>query len=66
MPGRSRWSGILAAVAGYVEDHVLAAASAAYLNGLAGELAERENGAISMTAGDTARQIKNAVLEVTA
>ena len=57
-------SGILAALLGYVSDYVTAAASAAYLNGRAGELAERENGAISMTAGDTARQVKNAVREL--
>lgn len=58
-------SGILAALLGYVSDPTVATATASYLNGRAGELAEKENGAISMTAGDTARQVKNAVRELT-
>ncbi|MBR2907858.1 MAG: NAD(P)H-hydrate dehydratase [Clostridia bacterium] len=57
-------SGILAALLGYVSDPLSAVASAAYLNGRAGELAEAENGTIPMTAGDTARKVKNAVTEV--
>lgn len=56
-------SGVLAALLGYVSDPLLATASAAYLCGCAGEIAEKENGAISMTAGDTARHIRDAVLE---
>lgn len=59
-------SGVLAAVAGYNGDRPLrAAATAAYIAGLAGELAERESGAISMTAGDTARKIGAAVRMLT-
>lgn len=57
-------SGILGALCGYADDPLRIAASAAYLNGLAGELAEEENGAISMTAGDTARKVKDAVKTV--
>ena len=59
-------SGVLAAVAGYNGDRPLfAAATAAYVAGLAGELAERETGAISMTAGDTARKIPEAIRMLT-
>ncbi len=57
-------SGVTAALLGYVSDPLSAVAAAAYLNGRAGELAEAENGAIPMTAGDTARKVKNAVTEV--
>ena len=39
-----------------------AAAGAAYINGLAGELAEKEQHAATMTAGDTAAKVKEAIL----
>lgn len=58
-------SGILAAVCGYNKNTVLAAYGAAYVNGLAGELAQEENGAVSMTAGDTVRHIPEAVRKIT-
>ena len=46
-------SGILAAAAAVAEP-LEAAAAAAYINGKAGELAQRHSGSVSMTAGDTA------------
>ena len=46
-------SGILAAAAAVAEP-LEAAAAAAYINGKAGELAQRRSGSVSMTAGDTA------------
>lgn len=56
-------SGILAALCGYSsEDPAFTAAAAAFLNGYAGELAEGESNAIAMTAGDTARKVKDAVV----
>ncbi len=55
-------SGIMAACcAACPEDLVLAASAAAYVNGLAGELAEKDHGAISMTASDTAAKVEEAV-----
>ena len=50
-------SGILAALAGWMEDAFSAALSAAYINGKAGELAEAEMNPVSMVAGDTVRHI---------
>ena len=55
-------SGILAAMCGYCGDRLLAAAAAAFVNGYAGELAEQESNAIAMTAGDTARKVKDAIV----
>lgn len=58
-------SGILAALCGAGgADLLLTVAAAAYINGCAGELAERESCAVSMTAGDTARAVKQAVTEL--
>ena len=58
-------SGILAAVLAYNEnDLLLATAAAAYINGVAGEIAEKENGQISMVASDTARHVKDAVRNI--
>ena len=58
-------SGIISAVCAYNQDNLLlAVAGAAFVNGLAGELAENENGAISMVASDTANMIKNAINEI--
>lgn len=55
-------SGIVAALCAYNNDKLLeAVATAAYVNGLAGELAEAESNPISMTAGDTARHITAAI-----
>lgn len=46
-------SGILSAVCGYIGDLPLAVAAGAYINGKAGEAAQRKSNSISMTAGDT-------------
>ncbi len=59
-------SGIMAAVCGYGGENVtLSAAAAAYINGFAGELAQKENGAVSMVAGDTAGHVADAVKIIT-
>ncbi|MCR4586028.1 MAG: NAD(P)H-hydrate dehydratase [Lachnospiraceae bacterium] len=50
-------SGILAAVCAYSEDMLMAVAAAAYINGSAGEKAQKDKGSISMTAGDTVANI---------
>lgn len=54
-------SGVIAALCGYNTDLLQATATAAYINGVAGELAEQQSNSISMTAGDTARHITTAV-----
>ncbi len=57
-------SGILAAVCAFNEDKILkAVAAGAYINGRAGELAQKEVGAISMLAGDTVCKIPEAIKE---
>jgi len=43
----------------------LAVASSAFINGLAGEIAEKKMGSVSMTAGDTVSSIPEAILEIT-
>lgn len=59
-------SGILAAVCGYNGDQLLRAVCAgAWINGTAGELAEEEMGAVSMTAGDTVRKIPEVIKNLT-
>ncbi|MBQ6262101.1 MAG: NAD(P)H-hydrate dehydratase [Clostridia bacterium] len=50
-------SGIASAVCSYTEDLTLAAAAAAYVNGKAGEAAQRKNGSVSMIASDTVASI---------
>ena len=57
-------SGILAAVLGYAADPLLGTAAAAWINGKAGEAAQRKYGSISMVAGDTVASIPEAVLSV--
>lgn len=59
-------SGIVAAVCAREDrgDILTAAAAAAYLNGLAGEIAMRRYGDVSMLAGDTASAIPEAVAEI--
>ena len=54
-------SGILAAVLGCTDDLLSGAAAAAWINGAAGELAQRRNGSVSMTAGDTAACVPEVV-----
>ena len=55
-------TGILSALVSYIDDTLMAVTSGAYINGLAGELAERQKGQISMIASDTVSNIHNAVL----
>ena len=57
-------SGVLAAVCGFNRDPLTAAASAAWITGRAGELAEAEVGAVSMVAGDTIKKLPAAILEL--
>ena len=54
-------SGILAAVCAGNAPLSRAAAAGAWINGRAGEMAEAENGPVSMTAGDTVRAIAGAI-----
>lgn len=54
-------SGILAAISAYVADPLEAAALAAYINGLAGELAESKFNPVSMIASDTVAAIPEAI-----
>lgn len=58
-------SGILAAICGSCADPLLAASAAAYVNGMAGELAEKKYGSISMTASDTAGYVAEAIKSIT-
>lgn len=59
-------SGILAGLLGYLELTPKSAACGAYLAGLAGELAERDLGSVSMLASDTVAHISAAVSMVAA
>ena len=59
-------SGILSATAAVCSDPLEAAASAAWVNGRAGELAEAESGAVSMIASDTVKKIAEAVKQLAA
>ena len=54
-------SGIITGLLGYIENEYDATVAAAYLNGLAGELAAKEMGEISMTSSDTVRHIPEAI-----
>ena len=57
-------SGILAAVCAANDNLLLAAAAGAYVNGLAGEIAEEKVGSVSMLAGDTVSAISQAIREI--
>ena len=59
-------SGILAAVCAGEGSLPFLAAAGAWINGRAGEAAEAEMGAVSMTAGDTVRHLPEAIRELTA
>ncbi|MBR1868268.1 MAG: NAD(P)H-hydrate dehydratase, partial [Clostridia bacterium] len=50
-------SGILSATCAFVEDNFTATTVSAFINGKAGEAAQKETNAISMTAGDTVSKI---------
>lgn len=54
-------SGVLAGLCGYLPPDARTASAGAYLAGMAGELAEEKENAISMVASDTARELANAV-----
>ena len=54
-------SGIVTGLLGYIENEFDATVAAAYVNGLAGELAARGEGEISMTASDTVKHIAEAI-----
>ena len=58
-------SGILAAVCAGDAPLPQTVAAGAWINGRAGELAQAEEGPVSMTAGDTVRAIPRAVREIT-
>lgn len=59
-------SGILAAICSYGDGNLLEnVAAGAYINGLAGELAQENIGAISMVASDTVSMIKSAISRIT-
>jgi NAD(P)H-hydrate epimerase len=59
-------SGMLAAWLAQLLDAEAACKLAVYLHGMAGDLAEADEGEIGMTAGDLAAHISDAVLELTA
>ena len=58
-------SGILVAICGYNKnDAFMATVASAYINGLAGEIAAKKYGNISMIASDTATSIAEAILSI--
>jgi len=57
-------SGILSAVCSYIPDTLSAVAAGAYINGRAGELAEKKTNPVSMIAGDTVSCICDAISEL--
>ena len=57
-------SGVLAAVAAFAPDMLLGTAAAAYINGKAGELAQRRFGSVAMTSGDTAACVAEIVRDL--
>ena len=58
--------GVLAAWLAQLLDAEAACKLAVYLHGLAGDLAEADEGEVAMTAGDLAGHLGDAVLELTA
>ena len=54
-------SGIITGFSGYIDDEYDVAVVSAFINGLAGELAAKSEGEISMTASDTIKNIAGAV-----
>lgn len=54
-------SGIITGLLGYIDDKFDATIAAAFVNGLAGELAAKEVGEISMTSSDTIKYIASAI-----
>ena len=58
-------SGIIAALCASHTDPFLSAAVGAYINGYAGEIAQKEYGSISMVASDTAKSVARAIMQIT-
>lgn len=54
-------SGIITGLLGYIENEFDATVAAAFINGMAGEFAARDEGEISMTASDTVKHISEAI-----
>ncbi len=54
-------SGIITGFSGYIDDEYSVAIVSAFVNGMAGELAAKSEGEISMTSSDTVRNIAEAV-----
>lgn len=54
-------SGVLCGMAGYISDPVKAASAAAFVAGMAGEMAEADKNPVSMTAGDTTVYVEKAI-----
>jgi ADP-dependent NAD(P)H-hydrate dehydratase / NAD(P)H-hydrate epimerase len=59
-------TGMIAALFGQLLDAEAACKLAVYLHGLAGDLAEADEGEVAMTAGDLLQRLGDAVLELTA
>lgn len=57
-------SGIITGLLGYIENEYDATVAAAYINGIAGELAAKEMGEISMTSSDIVRHIPEAIKKI--
>lgn len=54
-------SGIITGLLGYIKNEFDATCAAAFVNGMAGEFAARDEGEISMTASDTVKHISEAI-----
>ena len=59
-------TGMISAWLAHLLDAEAACKLAVYLHGMAGDLAEADEGEVSMTAGDLAAHIGDAILELTA
>ena len=57
-------SGIITGLLGYIDNEYDATCAAAFVNGLAGELAAKDVGEISMTASDTIHHIPDAIKQI--
>lgn len=58
-------SGILSGLMGYLPCDIKTVSLGAYISGRAGELAQQDTNAVSMTAGDTVKNIGKAIGEIT-
>ena len=57
-------SGIITGLLGYIDNEYDGTCAAAFVNGLAGEFAARDEGEISMTSGDTVSHIAEAIKSI--